>query len=110
MRLYQRTTRAAARAIIAYGFRNSWGYYLTDRLWYGVWLSDRPLASSDRPLASNEDAGGDTLLAVELDVPDAELAEYAWVDVTKPYREFLLPADLLNDRATVHVVEQEEQA
>ena len=97
MRLYHRTTRDAARGIVAHGFRNAWGYYLTDRLWYGVWLSDVPLET-------NQNMGGDALLAVDLAVPDAELADYAWVDLTKPYREFLLLAEFITQHGIVSIV------
>ena len=101
MRLYHRTGRDAARTILAHGFRDAWGYYLTDQLWYGVWLSDRP---------SDADAGEgpEVVLVVDLDVPDEELAEYAWVfDLGTRYRKFLLPADLINRRGTAHVLEAE---
>lgn len=100
MRLYHRTTRVAAHAILAHGFRDAWSYYLTDRLWYGVWLSEVPLDA-------NHNAGGDILLAVDLDIPDAELAEYAWADLTKPYREFLLPAEFIKQHGTLRIVEEE---
>ena len=93
MRLYHRTTRCAARAILAEGFRNAWGYYLTDRLWYGVWLSESATGADQGP-------GGDTLLVVDLDLPDSDLAGYRW-DFGRGYRDFLLPADLINARAAI---------
>ena len=93
MRLYHRTSRSAARAILAQGFRNAWGYYLTDRLWYGVWLSESPTGADQGP-------SGETLLVVDLDLPDSELAEYTW-DFGKGYRDLLLPAELINGRARV---------
>ena len=101
MRLYHRTNRDAARTILTAGFRDAWGYYLTEQLWYGVWLSDRP---------SDADAGTapEVLLAVDLDVPDEDLAEYAWVfNLRTGYREFLLPADLINRHGKVLVLEHE---
>ena len=60
---------------------------MTDRLWSGVWLSDRPLDA-------NEGAHGDVLLAVEIPVDDVLF--YEWVEEGKPYREFLVPAELVN--------------
>lgn len=100
MRLYHCTSQESAHAIIAQGFRDAWGYYLTDRLWYGVWLSDVP---------HPEHAGTseEVLLAVDLDVPNDELAEYGWVDFGKSYRMFLLPAELVHRRGMVRVIEDD---
>ena len=103
MRLYQCTSQESAHAIMAQGFRDAWGYYLTDRLWYGVWFSDVPHPG-------HEDTGEEVLLAVDLDVPDDQLGEYAWVDFGKPYRMFLLPAELVNRRGTLRVVEDDWRA
>ena len=98
MRLYHRTSKRAAHAILVQGFRDAWGYYLTDYLWHGVWLSDVPLDEYEGT------ERGDTLLAVDLDVPEADLAQYAWVDFGKPYRTFLLPAEVINRRGAIHRV------
>jgi hypothetical protein len=54
----------------------------------GVWLADVPLDS-------NEGADGDTLLEVTFD-DLAPLADYEWVEEGKPYREWLVPAALVN--------------
>jgi hypothetical protein len=97
MRLYHRTSAGVARAILAHGFRDAWGYYLTDRLWYGVWLSDVPLDEYEGT------ERGDCLLVVDLGVPEAELAQYAWVDPGKPCKRFLLPAELINRRGVIHL-------
>ena len=100
MRLYHRTTRAAAQAIMMEGFRNAWGYYLTDQLYYGVWLADSPVAAA-------EVGACDMLLTVELDVPDADLAAEEWVGLTKLGRTYLVLADVINQHSTVHVVDGE---
>ena len=55
----------------------------------GVWVSDTPLDA-------NEGAWG--RFVISLDVPDAELEPYEWVEDAKRYREFLVPAELLNGR------------
>ena len=100
MRLYHRTTRAAAHTILAHGFHDAWGYHLTDRLWYGVWLSDRP--------SDDDDADAEVLLAVDLDVPEGDLAEYAWwFNLTTGYRKFLLPAELIKQHGTIRIVEEQ---
>jgi hypothetical protein len=85
MKSFHRT--AAADKILSDGFRNGSGRYLTDEQHEGVWLADRTL---------DEDpgAGAYTVLAVE--VPESVVSDYEWVEDGKSYREFLVPADLLN--------------
>jgi hypothetical protein len=92
--LYHRTTSARWRRIRAEGFRNGKGTYGMDAEVCGVWLSDRPLDM-------HEGAFGDVLLSVELDAPRASLRRFEVREPGKPYREFIVPADLLNSRARV---------
>jgi hypothetical protein len=92
MKLYHRTTRANAVAILREGFRDGEGRYGTDQLFRGVWLSDVPLDAND--------FGGrheDTVLAVELNCDESRLAEYEWVEEGegKGYREWFILAALL---------------
>jgi hypothetical protein len=95
MRLYHRTSRRAARQILAKGFRDGVGTYLTRNIYRGVWVSNVPLDE-------NEGAFGDTLLVVDLKIPATKLGEYEWVEDGKTYREFLIPASVLN-RARISV-------
>lgn len=90
--LYHRTTAARWRRIRAVGFRDGKGNYGMDVEVSGVWLSDRPLDM-------DEGAFGDVLLAIELDLPRASLRRFEAREPGKPYREFIVPADLLNSRA-----------
>jgi hypothetical protein len=90
--LYHRTTAENAHSILIGGFRNADGYYLTDRKWSGVWVSDRPLDS-------NEGAEGDTLLKIAAGFTEAELADFEWIEEGKGYREWLVDAALLNAKA-----------
>ena len=87
MRCYHRTAAHAAAAILADGFRDTDDYYMTGNLYRGVWVSTEPLDA-------NEGATGDTLLSIM--IPEDVFAEYEWVEDTKPYREALVPADVLN--------------
>jgi hypothetical protein len=89
--LYHRTNRRAARAILGRGFRDATGSYLTSRRFRGVWFSNQPLDV-------NAGAEGDRLLRVVLPIPLRELRVYEWVEQGKPYREWLLPAALVNAR------------
>ena len=69
------------------GVRNGRGTYLTSKVWDGVWLSDVPLDPS-------EGADGDDVLVVEM--PENVVEEYEWVEEGKTYREFLIPAEVVN--------------
>ncbi len=99
--LFHRTTPANAEQILCTGFRDGTGHYLTDREWTGVWFSDQPLDV-------NEGAEGDTLLRVDLNLTDDAIADYEWVEEEKGYREWLLPAQLVNEHGTVATVRDEE--
>jgi hypothetical protein len=83
--LYHRTNEA--EQIRAEGFRDGEGSYLTDRRWRGVWFSDDPEAG-DQELPN--------AIVVAIDVPAAVAADYEWVEEARPYREFLIPADVAN--------------
>src|SRR5712691_11387566 len=96
---YHRTTAENARSIIESGFSNSLGYFLSNRTWTGVWLSSRPLDSGDY----GED---DALLMVRLDIPEEQLARWEWTAEGRSYREWLIPAQLINGVMTVVLVDQ----
>ena len=85
--LYHCTSESAARQILAVGFRDHMDRYLTDREWTGVWLSDRPMNNT-------EGASGDTVLQIE--IADEILTPYEWVEEGKSYREWIVPAAVLN--------------
>ena len=72
---------------LALGFRDGRGTYLTSNEYTGVWLSNVPLDC-------NEGAAGDELLSLE--IPDEVITKYEWIEEEKPYREFLVPAVVLN--------------
>jgi hypothetical protein len=72
---------------------------MTDAILTGVWLSDSPLDD-------NEGASGDQVL--EIDLPDALAAECEVVEEGKPFREFLVPADVLNREALTRLLTDEE--
>ena len=85
MHLFHRTD--AAESIRSEGFRDGSGTYLTDHIFEGVWVSDTPLTL-------NEGAEGRYLITI--DVSDFDLDSYEWQEKGKPYREFLIPAEVLN--------------
>jgi hypothetical protein len=103
MRLYHRSSPNAAASILAVGFRDGEGYYLSDTRWRGVWLSDDPYLDITMP------GVGGTLIEATIGVPPERLAEYEWVEAGKGYREFLVPAELINARSTLRVVPDSER-
>ena len=90
MLYYHRTSRENARSILENGFRDGTGKYLTNKTRKGVWVSNLPLDP-------DEGAEGDALL--EIRIPKSEVIPFEWVEEEKPYREFLVPARVLNERA-----------
>ncbi len=87
VRLYHRTSPGAADIIERTGFRDRSSHGLTS----GVWLSNIPLGC-------NEGAKEGVLFEVALTATPAELFyKHEVIETGKPYREFLVPAHILND-------------
>jgi hypothetical protein len=102
MKLYHLTSAAAAQMIVTSGFRNATAHYLTAELHSGVWLSDIPLDNQ-------EGADGDTLL--EVDIGDLDLRPYEWIEQGRiGFREWLVPAQVLNQHARTRLLSAEESA
>ena len=92
MNLYHPTRHAAE--ILREGFGERSGAYLTATDHSGVWLFDRP------PEDGIIDDELDVIL--ELEIPESVVAPYEW-HVGLPYREFLMPAALVNQYGPPHV-------
>jgi hypothetical protein len=91
---FHRTDRQAADTILANGFRDASGTYLTSSTHKGVWLSDVPLDA-------NEGARGDVLLLIVMRLFEAEQDQYEWVEEGKGFREWLFPAALVNAHSSI---------
>jgi hypothetical protein len=87
-------TTDAADEILAGGFADATGSYLLVGMELtGVWLADKPLGG-------NEGANGDQVLRVAF--PDRlDLSDFEVIEDGKPYREWCVPAALINTHATV---------
>lgn len=85
MKLYHRTYQA--EAILAKGFTDGEGLYMTGKPWRGVWLTDRPAKAG-------QGSWGDVVLLVEL--PEHVADNFEWREAEKEHREFLIPAELVN--------------
>jgi hypothetical protein len=99
--LFHVTNAENAKAILRDGFRDGHGSYMTDHEFSGVWLSNEPLGEC-------EGAWGDTVLTVAFTITEAELNFHEWVEEGKPYREWLIPAQIIKQFATVAVVENSD--
>jgi hypothetical protein len=88
MYLYHRTY--SAEAIIRDGFRDGGHNLLTLDVHDGVWVYDEPLDEQQGAL-------GNVVLVIS-GVPEAAVVEFEWSHAGHPqsFREFLVPADLLN--------------
>ena len=99
--LFHRTTTEAARKILASGFRDSIGAYLTDAHHTGVWLSDKALDI-------NDGVSGDVVLQIAFSaLTEQHLADFEWIEEERSYREWLVPAALINGNATVELIDED---
>jgi hypothetical protein len=85
MKLYHPTKHATG--ILRDGFGERSGTYLTETDHSGVWLFDRPVN------IHLGDPDPDVLL--QLEIPESVVAPFEW-EVGLPYRQFLMPAGLVN--------------
>ena len=97
MRLFHTTD--AAEAILRDGFRDATASYgLATTVRNGVFLADAPVGV-------NEGAIGDQVLEVTLP-DDLDLGDFELVEGGKPYREWCVPAALLNTRGRLRLADQ----
>jgi len=64
-----------------------------------VWLSDTPLHCNE---GLSPDA--DVVFEIELQLPEAAMSNFEWVEEGKPYREWLVPAAVLHKHATFRLI------
>ena len=96
MKLYHPTMHATE--ILREGFGERSGSYLTQNDHSGVWLYDRPV---DKRMG-----GGDEAVMLEVEMPESIVVPFEWV--TGPaYRQFLIPAALLNTCGRPRVSEEQ---
>ncbi len=87
--VYHRTSLDAAVSILKGGFKNATSTYLVRSEHTGVWVSDCERDPTGGAL-------GDALLTVSTVFSESDLDAFEWVEDDKPYREWLIPAHLLN--------------
>src|ERR1039457_4608962 len=97
MIVYHATTSAETlKSILAQGFRDTVGRYGVMMQLPGVWLSDRPLMAGDGGLSGSEPL-------IRLEVPEDVIRQYEWVNEGGTYREWFVPAAVLNRFARAFV-------
>lgn len=101
MKLYHRTSAESADAIVISGFKDSTDKYMSNEDQAGVWLSNTPLDP-------NEGTQDGPLLLVELALSEQELTKYEWIQGNS-YREWLIPADLINSNSKVTMIDVDEE-
>lgn len=104
MTVYFHTTDAA-EAILHEGFRDGEGSYML------VGMTLRGVFLADVPVGCNEGAKGEDVLEVVLP-DDVDLDDYEIVDESglATYREWCVPAELINTRGRVRLLSPEEEA
>ncbi len=80
-------TTPSAVEILMGGFRDGCGTDSTSNVYQGVWLADHPLDA-------NDGAEGDTVL--RMNISEDVVLEWERVEDGKSYREFLVPAEVVN--------------
>jgi hypothetical protein len=85
VKLYHPTMHSTE--ILRDGFGEESGTYLTETDHSGVWLFDRAV--------DNKVGGGEAAVLLELEIPEQIASQFEWV-ISLPYRQFLMPAALLN--------------
>ena len=102
--LYHVASSSAAAAILLGGFVDGEGKYGTERKLRGVFLSNRALDTNEGVRSS-----GDIVLAVTfVSMPLSDLDEYELAEDGKSYREWCIPASVVQRRATVQIAETDD--
>jgi hypothetical protein len=86
---FHRTTAKNAKKILSGGFRDTTGKYMTDAELTGVWVSREVHDEGDTTRAS-------VVLAIQLKIAADKLDYYEVKEDGKPYREWCIPASILN--------------
>lgn len=105
MRFYHVTDRGSAERITEQGFEDTEVIHDDRESLIGVWLSDRCLAGENDV---GPRLGPTPDVAVWLDIPADQVEPYERPDRDKPYREFCVPADVVNEHEIGGVQELQE--
>ena len=96
MRLFHATSTESAAAIVSEGFKDGEGHFGTNMKHRGVWLSDSPVDV-------NEGAKADEVV-LAVNISKGLVKGFEWIEEGKGFREFLIPAALLNEQGRISIV------
>jgi hypothetical protein len=94
--LYHQTNVETARTIILDGFRDSSGFIEDTRTWTGVWFRESPKGTE----------GSEVVLTVRFDLDEEDLACWEWTGEGRDCREWLIPANIVNQRGSIERTEK----
>ena len=90
----------AAVSIAQFGFRDGTVFFDGMSL-TGIWVSSFPLSEM-------EVAKGDMVLKIALALPETEIADFEIIGDGKPYREWCIPANILNEKGAAVLLSAED--
>jgi hypothetical protein len=93
MKLYHRTTRENADLILREGFQDEKERYTSDFDDEGVWFSDVPKDAI-------ECDSDEVVVAIDVGFSARSLSTFECTEVETAYREWLIPAALVNSKMT----------
>jgi hypothetical protein len=100
--LYHVTGIEAALAITQIGFRDGTVFFGGMSL-TGIWVSNFPLSEM-------EGVKGDAVLEIALALRETEIANFEIIEDDKPYREWCIPARILNEKGAAILLSAEDAA
>jgi hypothetical protein len=97
MIFYHQTSAAGAKAILVSAFRNGVrSHGLVNFELRGVWISQEPVGMVQ--------LNGREPRLLEIKLPDnLDISEYELIEEGKPYREWCVPAELINQHGSVRL-------
>lgn len=103
IRLFHVTNAESAESILATGFVDGTGSFgALDTTLTGVWVSAYRLDA-------NEGAKGDTVLEILIEsTPEQMFRDWEYIEEGKPYREWIIPAAVLNLGSVRRLTTEEE--
>ncbi len=98
MQVYHSTTLDTAETIFEKGFPGASAGPLTRGPRSGVWVTERPIMSGD--------GLGRMEAWFEISIEESLLRPYEWIEESTAYRQWVAPAELLNEHGLVRALDE----